>query len=297
MLFSVVIPTYNRAVLISRTLDSLWRQSLTDFEVIVVDDGSNDGTSDYLRSLQGRIQCMQQENRGPGAARNLGAASARGDYVAFLDSDDVWFPWTLATVAEQIQKCRSPAMISASVLEFGDESELANVVHESPQVQLFDDYLSASATGYYVGSGMAILRRDDFLNSGGFSTLQMNCEDHDLALRLGTAPGFLQIIKPVTLGWRRHACGASVNVRRTFEGVRHLVTQEQLGKYPAGNARSRERREIICRHLRPVVLECLRQGMRREAWELYRTTFGWHVKLGRWKFLAGVLVSSAWGVR
>ena len=106
MLFSVVIPTYNRVHLLERTLDSVWRQGFTDFEVVVVDDGSNDGTQEYLRSLGNRIRIVLQANGGPGAARNAGVRMASGKYVALLDSDDLWFPWTLNIFAQAIAHSR-----------------------------------------------------------------------------------------------------------------------------------------------------------------------------------------------
>src|SRR5437660_10167324 len=102
MLFSVVIPTYNRVDLLAQTLDSVWCQDFTDFEVVVVDDGSNDGTREYLRGLGDRIRVVQQANGGPGAARNAGIREASGNYVALLDSDDLWFQWTLKAFARAI---------------------------------------------------------------------------------------------------------------------------------------------------------------------------------------------------
>jgi glycosyltransferase involved in cell wall biosynthesis len=96
--FSVIIPAYNRRALLIETLNSVWQQTFADFEVIVVDDGSTDGTAEYLGSLGAKVQCVMQDNFGPGAARNRGLEIANGRYVAFVDSDDVWFPWTLETM-------------------------------------------------------------------------------------------------------------------------------------------------------------------------------------------------------
>src|SRR5882762_3330329 len=95
MMFSVIIPSYNRAILLRSAIESVLSQRNRDFEIIVVDDGSSDGTLDYLKSLGAKITTVRQPNRGPGAARNLGARDATGTYLAFLDSDDLWFPWTL----------------------------------------------------------------------------------------------------------------------------------------------------------------------------------------------------------
>ncbi|MCS7063994.1 MAG: glycosyltransferase family 2 protein, partial [Methylacidiphilales bacterium] len=93
--FSVIIPTYNRAPLLKQTLDSVLNQSFLDYEIIIVDDGSTDDTWQYLQSLRVKVTYYRQDNKGPAAARNLGAQHASGDYLAFLDSDDLWHPDTL----------------------------------------------------------------------------------------------------------------------------------------------------------------------------------------------------------
>ena len=286
MLFSVVIPAYDRLAFLPRTLESVWAQTFADFEVVVVDDGSTDGTLAYLQSLGGRVSVFRQSNQGAGAARNLGVQRARGDYVAFLDSDDLWFPWTLATFARLIIEHDSPAILCAKVMEFTDDSDLAGVSEEPVQCRVYPDYYASHHGGYAVGSGTAVLRRDEIIKIGEFSTLPINGEDHDLALRLGTAAGFVQVLKPVTLGWRRHSGGATRDLRRSIEGSRYLVMQERAGAYPGGAARARERQEIITRHVRPIAVECLRQGFSTESYELYRATLGWHLRLGRWKYIA-----------
>src|SRR5258708_38459 len=95
--FSVIIPTYNRLNFLKHAINSIRGQNYDGYEIIVVDDGSIDGTSEYLASLGNEVKWLRQENRGPAAARNVGATKATGSYIAFLDSDDVWLPWVLAT--------------------------------------------------------------------------------------------------------------------------------------------------------------------------------------------------------
>jgi|ERR1044071_793543 GT2 family glycosyltransferase len=286
-LFSVIVPTFNRSELLERALQSVWRQRFDDFEVIVVDDGSTDGTLDYLRSLSGPVRVLTQENKGPGTARNFGVKSALGDYVAFLDSDDVWFPWTLQAFAELIQCHKAPAILSSHLVEFSQDDELAEVKETPVKGHHFTDYFTSHRAGYFVGAGMAVLRREDLLRTGGFTEKRINAEDHDLVLRMGAAPGFVQIRQPITLGWRRHEGSATRNVRQSYEGTAYLIGQERRGAYAGGSTRARERRLILTRHIRPVSLECVRHGMRKEAWELYRASFFWHARLGRWKYLAG----------
>ena len=293
MLFSVVIPVHNRRHLLPRTLDSVWAQIFTDFEVIVVNDGSTDETGEWLASQGERIQAITQANRGPGAARNLGTREARGKYVAFLDSDDVWPPWTLETFAKLICKHNSPAILAGKVVEFRDERELKAIRPEPICADFHADYFASCRGGYFVGAGMAVLRRDLLLACGGFIEERVNAEDHDLIFRLGTEPGFVQVLAPVTLGWRRHSASETAEDGSTFSGILRMVKRECEAAYPGGAPRMRERRDILTRHARPVTLNCLKQGMRREAWILYRATFAWNAWLRRIKYLAAFPVLSA----
>lgn len=97
-LVSVVVPTFNRAYCLARTLDSVLAQTHAELEVLVVDDGSTDETRELIHACYGaepRVRYLPQENGGVAAARNRGIRAARGDFVALLDSDDVWQPWKI----------------------------------------------------------------------------------------------------------------------------------------------------------------------------------------------------------
>ena len=285
--FSVIIPSYNRCAYLKATLQSVWRQTFVDYEVIVVDDGSTDETASYLAALGERVNVITQPQLGPGAARNTGAENARGEYLAFLDSDDLWFPWTLATVMELIEEHDRPALVGGSLVSFQNECELQSLRPLETKSNFFSDYLASSDRDCFVGAGMTFVRRDQFLAAGGFTAREMNLEDHDLILRLGTACGFVQIVQPPTLGWRRHGATLSDQHARSFAGCRYLIENEQRGAYPGGKSRARARRKIITRHTRPWALTFARRGEWRLAWSLYRSTFLWNLGLQRWRFLMG----------
>jgi GT2 family glycosyltransferase len=128
-LVSVIIPTYNRAYCLSRALDSILAQTYANFEVIVIDDGSTDGTGDLVARSYGhdyRIKYFHQQNRGVTAARNHGFARARGDYIALLDSDDVWMPWKLKLQLACFRQCPEVGMVWTDMQAIGPRGEVVS---------------------------------------------------------------------------------------------------------------------------------------------------------------------------
>jgi glycosyltransferase involved in cell wall biosynthesis len=107
---SVVIPTYNNAALLHETLDGVRRQTFTDFEIIVVDDGSMDGTTEAVRRYDPSIRYIHQPNQGPAAARNRGVSLAHGSFIAFCDHDDIWHERHLERLLECFIDYPSTAM-------------------------------------------------------------------------------------------------------------------------------------------------------------------------------------------
>jgi glycosyltransferase involved in cell wall biosynthesis len=284
-LFSVVIPTYNRAGMLAEALDSVWAQRRDDYEVVVVDDGSTDDTAALLNANTARLSWYRQDHRGPAAARNLGAHHARGEYLAFLDSDDLWFPWTLDAYAEAIASYSKPALVLGAAVNFRDRAELETVQQAPLHALHFADYFSSEDEWRCWGAGFAVVRRDAFDAAGGFAEQLVNGEDADLVMRLGAAPGFVQVLAPATFGYRTHANSAMADVDQTLRGAWHLLRTENAHGYPGGEERAAARRRILGRHLRSLMLAAAGSGRHAEAWRMYRATFMWHVGLRRWRFL------------
>jgi glycosyltransferase involved in cell wall biosynthesis len=291
-LFSVVIPSYNRAALLRHAVESVLAQDWQDFEIIVVDDGSTDATSQVLQSFGAKIRVFHQKNQGPGAARNLGARNATGEYLAFMDSDDVWFPWTLATYAQIINDHDRPTLIAGTLLYFHNDTELNGLVSKPLALEYFADYFAASRRGRYCGTCQMVVRRATLVEIGGFAKENLNAEDHDLVMRLGTAPGFVYVTSPAMIGYRQHTQAVTKDLSKTFTGLVHMLQMEKAGQYPGGRARRRERWRILALHVRPLILALLLNGEYRRAWALYRQTFGWHLALGKFPFLAGFLLKA-----
>ena len=285
--FSVIIPTYNRAALLREALESVFKQKFSDFEVIVVDDGSTDGTEETLRAFAGKIRCFGQRNRGPGAARNLGAARAEGKYLAFLDSDDLLFPWSLDVYDDVIRAHNWPAFIAGKPKVFRESAELPASSPAPLSVNAFPDYLASGDQWRWWGASSFVIRRDQFVAGNGFTSEPINGEDADLALRLGTAPGFVQVTGPETFAYRQHDSNVMKNAARNVQGAHYLTVQEQKGAYPGRDQRAHERWQILTRHVKPASVEGVRHGLRGEAWWLYRQTVRWNMVLGHWKYLFG----------
>ena len=284
-LFSTVIPVFNRAELIPATLDSVLAQEFADNEVIVVDDGSTDDTLKTLAAYGDRIRVLQQKNSGPAVARNLGIGAARGQYIAILDSDDLWFPWTLATYADAIRQHDSPAFLAGSPFVFENETQIREVARTPLRAERFADYLASGDEWRWFSASSFVLRADAVRAVGGFSTEWINSDDADLALRLGQAEGFVDIQAPATFAYRDHAGSLKSKTDVSFRSLDYMIAQERAGAYPGGTARRRERLEILTRHVRPFTLECLRTGAVGQGWDVYRKTFAWHLALGRASYL------------
>lgn len=300
MLFSVVIPAFNRSDLLAATLRSVLAQSFDDYEVIVVDDASTDNTLEVARSFGPRVTALSQPNAGPGVARNLGLAHARGEYIAFLDSDDLWFPWTLETLRHFISAHNRPSIISGRPVMFTNESELAPVVCGRAECDTYADYLASDPVSVLPGAGLMTARADALRAVGGFTSDRVYCEDADLYMRMGEAPGLVSVRSPATLAYRRHPASAMLNFDKMVAGVRRMVRCERAGLYTGGAARARDRRRHLAHLCRCTALNCLDAGHWKHALRVYTDSVRWNIAAHRWSFvlgLPGLALASATGLR
>ena len=120
MNISVVIPLYNKENAIVKTLQSVFDQTISDFEVVVVDDGSTDNSLEVVRAIRdARIRVIHKENGGVSSARNVGIKAAKGQYVALLDGDDLWQPnGLLAVLLESVAQIKSGALVREDHRQF-----------------------------------------------------------------------------------------------------------------------------------------------------------------------------------
>jgi hypothetical protein len=181
-------------------------------------------------------------------------------------------------------------MVTVPVIEFTGAFDLAAIIREPERWSLYDDFIQAADQTGFDGSGAIVIRRAAFEEAGGFTVEISAAEDHDLFLRLGAKPKYVRMHAPSGLAYRRHETGITKNLDALARGVAFLAGSEKAGRYPGGNTRIGQRITYITRSLRPVAVQCIKRSKPREGWALYRTAFYWHLRLRRWRFLAGFVL-------
>ncbi len=192
---TIVIPTYNRAALLVKAVDSVLGQSHDNFELIVVDDGSSDNTAEIIRDY-GSVIYLYQENQGPAAARNRGIKAAKYDLIAFLDSDDRFAPRKLETQTRAMRA--SPGcLISHTDEVWYRRGRLLNQKkkHRKFGGDIFTRCLPLCA----VSMSTVMVRKEIFARIGFFDESYPCCEDYEFWLRASVEHEFLKIDQALTL--------------------------------------------------------------------------------------------------
>lgn len=205
-LVSVIVPAYNVTEFIGEALDSILAQTFTDYEVIVVNDGSPDteALERVLAPYMSRIVYIKQENRGVSGARNTGIKAARGSLVAFLDADDTWLPNYLEVQVARIQADPTIDVLYPNVMMFGGASEngeeFMTACPSSGEVT-FERLLSQECNV----SNCSIARRDALIRAGLFDESLRSAEDFDLWLRVIKQGGRIAYHRDVLARYRRRS--------------------------------------------------------------------------------------------
>src|SRR5581483_4557774 len=179
---TVIIPAYNRKAMLCEAVDSVLAQNYRDFELLVVDDGSTDGTTQELASRYGeRVRVLRQANHGVAAARNLGIRSSNGEYIAFLDSDDLWRPKKLAVQMNFMEADRRCRICQTEEIWIRNGVRVnAKSKHRKPSGDIF----RASLELCLVSPSAVLMTRELFDEVGGFDETFPVCEAYDLWLRI-----------------------------------------------------------------------------------------------------------------
>ena len=185
--FSVVLPLYNKCESVSNSIRSILQQSIADFELIVVNDGSSDGSEDVVAAIDDdRIRLINQANQGVSAARNKGIAEAQYAFVAFIDADDLWHPEYLQSISDLIKLYPKESSFGTAWKSWLRHMEIPTVkepMSDDQSVQLID-YPQHSISDVIVHICSLVVKRSVLLESGGFPVGVKIFEDQDLCCRL-----------------------------------------------------------------------------------------------------------------
>ncbi|MFO7752407.1 MAG: glycosyltransferase [Desulfobacteraceae bacterium] len=180
-LVSAVIPTFNRGWTVCRAIDSVLTQDYPNIETIVVDDGSLDDTGEKLSPYAGRISLIKQENRGVSAARNTGIRASSGEFVAFLDSDDLWKTRKISSQAAFFAEHRDALICQTEEIWIRNGKRVnPGRKHKKPSGMIFEDSLHMCL----VSPSAVMMKRSVFAGKGMFDENLPACEDYDLWLRI-----------------------------------------------------------------------------------------------------------------
>ena len=175
--FSVVIPLYNKRPYIRRAVDSILAQTLQNFEVIVVDDGSTDSSCDELQDIRdARLRLIRQKNMGEGAARNRGIMEAHAEWLAFLDADDMWFKEHLDELACIIKYFPETGIVSTGNLEVRDGSDLDAIPERPSNIRMVDYFAEAARHIGFINASSIAAKRTVLMQCGGFGPFKVGAD-------------------------------------------------------------------------------------------------------------------------
>ncbi|MEX0330157.1 MAG: glycosyltransferase family 2 protein [Puniceicoccaceae bacterium] len=296
--FSVVIPTFNAGAFVRRTLESIHSQDYKSFEVIIVDDHSTDDTLELVRLSGHPKQILTNPGKGVGAARNHGASIARGDYLCFLDADDIWFPWVLSNFAKCIESNENPPWVIGKSIPFTADIELDNptrlTLHaaEHPVTFVYSNFLSTYRKYMEIHTGTHAIRRDVFTQCGGYDEHLGNLEDGDIYLKLSEVGPMVLIERPVLLGYRQREDSVSKLRKGQLDDCMTVYNRARSGFYASTSRSARQQSYVASRYLRPVLVDLARTGSRGIFLRYWLGILRTEIFLGHFKFVLGSLAVS-----
>jgi glycosyltransferase involved in cell wall biosynthesis len=220
---SVIIPAYNSMEFLPRTLNSVLCQTFRDFEVIIVNDGSKDNIEDWMKTIEDkRVRLISQSNQGQSAARNIGICQSEGDYIAFLDSDDLWDPKKLEKQVNVLDENLEAGLVYTWSAELSmDDKVLRKIWKFSDEGNVWEKLVQGNTIS--CGS-VPMIRRDCIEKVGLFSKFPFACEDWDFWLRVSAIYQF-KVVREVLTYYRTNPYGLSISTPR---GMKKRLSDMEL---------------------------------------------------------------------
>jgi Glycosyl transferase family 2 len=261
--FSIAIAAYQAAATIAEAVESALAQTLPPAEVVLCDDGSTDDLDNALGSLRGRIVLLRQENRGEAAAKNAAVRATTGEFVAFLDADDFYYPPRLEALAE-LASARPDLDVLTTNADLEVEGAVAGRYY--PDVGEFpvDDQLLAIIDSDTAIFGAAAVRRSTFETAGGLNEGLRSGDDWEFWIRLALAGSRLGLVDEPLYRYRIHERGTSTDQLR---GARDAVQMFEglLGLAEPGSREQAAIEQALEAHLRNAALTEAEHALRTQA--------------------------------
>jgi glycosyltransferase involved in cell wall biosynthesis len=257
---SVVIPVYNARDVIRETLESLFAQTYPHFDVIVVDDGSTDGSGEVVQGYGDRVRYMVQRNAGVACARNRGIAAPRGKYIALLDHDDLWGREKLAKQVSVLDSQPSVGMVVTDVAHIDRAGRPMNQAGLAYQPQ--HEFARLFVQGFVPTPSATLIRKDLLEAVGGFDE-QFNSagmDDHELWTRIAAATVIAGIAEPLTLHRNRENKPAAIAL-----GHRPLLIEKLMARFGHDPGKRRYLQREMALYLADRGKHLIMEGRRREG--------------------------------
>ncbi|MFH0810738.1 MAG: glycosyltransferase family A protein [Pseudomonadota bacterium] len=210
-LVSIIIPTYNRASALKRAIAGVMDQTYPFWELLVVDDGSTDDTRTVLKQFSQVVRYFYQDNAGAAAARNLGIRNSRGEYIAFLDSDDWWLPEKLGKQVQYLQAQEdNVAMIGCGAYWYNVASGENISFHATKEIT-YDNLVDCDT--WPAGTSGVLIRRSCFEIVGLFDEALRRAQDWDMWLRIGQRFHIRCVVEPLVYISIQHTCRPEKSLR------------------------------------------------------------------------------------
>lgn len=214
---SAIIPNYNYAKYLRIALDSVLAQTYSPIEIVVVDDGSTDGSRSILASYGDRIKTIYQKNSGVAAARNRGIAECSGDYLAFLDPDDIWLPEKIEKQIAKFSENPALGLVHVGTENIDADGTLLSVTNCGEEGSVFEDILLGKPVIFGGGSGFMV-PRNVIGNVGDFDERMSTSADWDMFCRIAKEYPFGAVCETL-LQYRIHGS----NMHKNVDAMEHDV--------------------------------------------------------------------------
>lgn len=232
---SVIIPTYNHAQYLGEAIESVLSQEYPDAEVIVVNDGSSDNTREVIANYQGKITCVEQPNSGCASARNSGLRMTTGEYIAFLDSDDLLNQGSLAVRADYLDKHPDVGLVCGDVVEVlsGKEQRLRSTHLRPPK---HPENFRWETIEFCATTSSVMVRKACLLKAGEFEATLRQGQDWHMWVRIALNTNMTYLPQPMAL-YRVHDSNVTLNIERVdyYNRIasRLIIEAPYFREYPA----------------------------------------------------------------